>query len=36
MIFLYSGAQALYVIEHTLLILCAVIYVVTAVFDRYD
>ena len=35
MILLYTGEQALYVIEHSLIMTCAVIYIVTAIFDRY-
>ena len=35
MTLLYTGEQALYAIEHSLIIICAVIYIVTAIFDRY-
>ena len=34
MTLLYTGEQAIYVIEHTLLIICAIVYVVTTLFDR--
>ena len=35
MTLLYTGEQAIYAIEHGLLIVCAILYIVSTVFDRY-
>ena len=35
MTLLYTGEEAIYVIEHGLLVVCAIVYIVSTIVDRY-